>query len=53
MYPNLPLRMPAWVLVTFPVALAMPKSMTFTSPSKEMRTFWGDTSRWTTFSSRP
>ena len=33
MYPNLPLRMPAWVRLALPAALAMPKSISFTSPS--------------------
>jgi len=45
MYPNLPLRMPACVLVALPAALAMPKSITFTSPSYETSAFCGETSR--------
>ena len=39
--------MPAWVFVPLPAAFAMPKSMSFTSPSNETRTFCGETSRWT------
>ena len=34
MYPNLPLMVPTWVRASLPAALAMPKSMIFTSPSK-------------------
>ena len=47
MYPNLPFRMPACVRPALPAALAMPKSMIFTSPSYETRMFCGDTSRCT------
>ena len=47
MYPVLPLRVPVLVLVTRPAARAMPKSITFTSPSNETSTFCGETSRWT------
>ena len=36
-----------------PAALAMPKSISFTSPSYETSTFCGETSRWTRCSSRP
>jgi hypothetical protein len=41
MYPNLPLRMPACVFELLLAALAMPKSMSFTSPSYETRMFCG------------
>lgn len=53
MYPNFPL------IVTPPVrwirdeAFAMPKSVSFTSPSKLTSTFCGETSRWTIASQRP
>ena len=53
MYPNFPLRMPACVLVILLAALAMPKSINFTSPSYERMMFCGLTSRWTMCSSRP
>jgi len=37
---------PVAVLKALPVALAMPKSVTFTSPARDTRMFCGDTSRW-------
>jgi hypothetical protein len=45
MYANLPFSIPA-VLARL-LALAMPKSVSFTAPSKETRTLCGVTSRWT------
>ena len=47
MYPNLPLMLPTWVRESLPAAFAMPKSMSFTSPSKDTMMFCGLTSRWT------
>ena len=47
MYANLPLRMPAWVCCSRLSALAMPKSISLTSPSNDTITFCGETSRCT------
>ncbi len=53
MYWSLPFSAPACVCWTFVAAFAMPKSQSLMSPSKLMRTFCGETSRWTRFSSLP
>jgi len=53
MYANLPLIAPDLVIDALSTALAMPKSTSFTEPSKPMRMFCGEMSRWTTFSGRP
>ena len=42
-----PLSTPALVRLVFPSALAIPKSVTRTVPSKPIKMFCGDTSRWT------
>ena len=52
MYWSFPLRAPIWVCPTLETALAMPKSHSLTSPSPVRRTFCGETSRWTSPSSR-
>ena len=53
MYASLPLRMPVSVSVTLTAAFAMPKSTSFTVPSKVTRMFCGLTSRWTISSGTP
>ena len=47
MYRSLPRSAPLSVVEALLAALAMPKSVSFTSPSNEMRMFCGLMSRWT------
>ncbi len=47
MYPNFPLIAPTCVRASLPAAFAIPKSMSFASPSYDTSTFCGLTSRWT------
>ena len=53
MYPCLPFVSPTDVAARRSRALATPKSMSLAPPSFPMRTFWGDTSRWTMPSGEP
>ncbi len=53
MYEYLPLSTPERVTVAWSAAFAMPKSTTFTPPSKVTRMFCGETSRWTMPSGLP
>jgi hypothetical protein len=53
MYANLPRMIPLRVREATLAALAMPKSMTFTSPAKLNRQFTGVTSRCTSLSGLP
>src|SRR5438309_1350943 len=53
MYAYLPFTMPGWVRCSAVVALATPKSISFTSPRVESSTFCGLTSRWITLSGSP
>lgn len=53
MYWSLPLSAPICVFEALVTALTMPKSHSLMSPSKLIRTFWGETSRCTRPSWRP
>ena len=53
MYESLPLMVPATVSFVDRSLRATPKSMTFTSPSREIMMFCGERSRWTTPSGLP
>jgi hypothetical protein len=53
MYPSFPFTSPVAVRVSAPAILAMPKSSTFTAPSRVRKTLCGVKSRCTRRSGRP